>query len=445
MEISGVGLALDIGLPAMGDKCPYKTEKVYRPRRPERNPFYSVLFHYFERFAAEYEFRFEKHYGKWRSIIRSTVERFINCGVLKNGFARVRCPQCKNEYLLAFSCRRRGFCPSCSAKRSVLWREFVSSQVLADCPHSHIVFSIPKMFRILFLFHRKLLGELARCAWKAIVQYFEACAGKEVLPAGILSIATAGDFLNRNPHIHGLIACAVFRRDGSFEPVGLLQANIIRELFEANVFRLLVKKERIGKDLITRMRSWKHTGFQVYAGPKIIDKQDILRVGLYIIRPPVSASRLQLDPQNEALKYLATGRHPNDRCDSLFEAAGQLFDPIDWIAKLTSHIPEKGAQTIRYCGAYSNSHRGKLRKRQISAAAKAVCSPQPECEWVFQRRANWAALIRLVCEVDPLLCPNCHSKMDIVSVIKDGKVIDKILAHLQYKFDPLPLCIRPPL
>ncbi|MCI0615946.1 hypothetical protein L0244_23415, partial [bacterium] len=33
-----------------------------------------------------------------------------------------------------FSCRRRGFCPSCSAKRSVLWREFVSTQVLADCP-----------------------------------------------------------------------------------------------------------------------------------------------------------------------------------------------------------------------------------------------------------------------------------------------------------------------
>ncbi|MGH9856433.1 MAG: transposase zinc-binding domain-containing protein, partial [Acidobacteriota bacterium] len=40
--------------------------------------------------------------------------------------------------LLAFSCRRRGFCPSCSAKRSVIWREFVSSQVLADCPHSHV-------------------------------------------------------------------------------------------------------------------------------------------------------------------------------------------------------------------------------------------------------------------------------------------------------------------
>ena len=105
------------------------------------------------------------------------------------------------------------------------------------------------MFRILFLFHRKLLGQLAGCAWKAIQQYFEASASKDVLPAGILSIQTAGDFLNWNPHIHALIACAVFHPDGSFQPVPLLQSNIIQELFEANVFRLLVKEELIGKDL----------------------------------------------------------------------------------------------------------------------------------------------------------------------------------------------------
>jgi hypothetical protein len=82
---------------------------------------------------------------------------------------------------------------------------------------------------------------------------------------------------------------------------------------------------------------------------KIIDKQDILRVGLHMIRPRVSASRLQVDQENGSLRYLAKGAIPNQLCDSLFEVAGQLFDPIDWIAKVTSHIPEKGAQTIRYC------------------------------------------------------------------------------------------------
>ena len=55
------------------------------------------------------------------------------------------------------------------------------------------------------------------------------------------------------------------------------------------------------------------------------------------------------------------------------------------------------------------------------------------------------ALIRLIYESDPLLCPKCRTQMKIVSVIKDGEVIDKILAHLQYKFEPLPLAaVRPP-
>ena len=61
------------------------------------------------------------------------------------------------------------------------------------------------------------------------------------------------------------------------------------------------------------------------------------------------------------------------------------------------------------------------------------------------RRKSWAALIRLVYESDPLLCPKCGTQMKIVSVIKDGAVIDKILAHLQYKFEPLLLAgARPP-
>jgi len=48
----------------MGQECAHKAEKVYRPRRPEKTPFYSVLFHHFDRFVGEYDFRFQKQYGK---------------------------------------------------------------------------------------------------------------------------------------------------------------------------------------------------------------------------------------------------------------------------------------------------------------------------------------------------------------------------------------------
>jgi len=64
---------------------------------------------------------------------------------------------------------------------------------------------------------------------------------------------------------------------------------------------------------------------------------------------------------------------------------------------------------------------------------------QYKTEWVKLPRKPWAALIRLIYEADPLLYPKCRTQMKIVSVIKEGVVIDKILAHLQYKFEPLPL------
>jgi len=69
------------------------------------------------------------------------------------------------------------------------------------------------------------------------------------------------------------------------------------------------------------MRTWKHSGFHVYAGPTITQKEDAVRVGLYIVRAPASASRLQL-ADGGLLKYLAKAASPMDRCDALFEPNG---------------------------------------------------------------------------------------------------------------------------
>jgi len=53
---------------------------VYRPRHPERTVLYRVFFHYFDRFLAEYENRFEKEYGYLRPIIKEVVERNLDGG-----------------------------------------------------------------------------------------------------------------------------------------------------------------------------------------------------------------------------------------------------------------------------------------------------------------------------------------------------------------------------
>jgi ribosomal protein S27E len=147
---------------------------IYRPRHPERTVLYRVLFHYFDQFLAEYENRFEKEYGFFRPIIKEVVERYLDCGNPRCGFARIRCPDCGEERLLMFSCRSRGFCPSCHSKRLEEWGEWMREELLLDVPHRQVVFTVPKMLRIFFKYTRRLLGDLCQAASEALLKYFQA-------------------------------------------------------------------------------------------------------------------------------------------------------------------------------------------------------------------------------------------------------------------------------
>jgi hypothetical protein len=55
-----------------------------------------------------------------------------------------------------FSCRTRGFCPSCHAKRLEEWGEWMREELLLDVPHRQVVFTIPRMLRIFFKYNRRL-------------------------------------------------------------------------------------------------------------------------------------------------------------------------------------------------------------------------------------------------------------------------------------------------
>ena len=149
---------------------------VYRPRHPERTVLYRVLFHHFGRFLTEYEGRFEKECGFLRPVVKDVVERYLDCGNPRCGFARIRCPSCREERLVMFSCRTRGFCPSCHAKQLEEWGEWMRETLLLDVPHRQVVFTIPKRLRVFFKFNRRLLGDLCRCALRALTRYFEAAA-----------------------------------------------------------------------------------------------------------------------------------------------------------------------------------------------------------------------------------------------------------------------------
>ncbi|MCU0728193.1 MAG: transposase zinc-binding domain-containing protein, partial [Planctomycetes bacterium] len=135
---------------------------LYRPRYPERTPLWKLFDEHYLDFTRVHEERFEHEDGPLRTVVTETVTAFLDCGVLRAGFARVCCPECHAEYLLAFSCKGRGLCPSCQAKRAELFAEKLREEILAPLAHRHVVFTIPKALRKLFLRERALLDLLPR-------------------------------------------------------------------------------------------------------------------------------------------------------------------------------------------------------------------------------------------------------------------------------------------
>jgi hypothetical protein len=81
--------------------------KFYRPRDHEASPFFKVVRDRFDEFERVYPERFQQRYGYWRPVIRSSIDKFLKCGDLKEGFARVKCKDCGEEFFVAFSCRQR--------------------------------------------------------------------------------------------------------------------------------------------------------------------------------------------------------------------------------------------------------------------------------------------------------------------------------------------------
>jgi len=141
-------------------QCPPRTARGVRD-----SPLYWVAETHHETFMHVYDERYASDYGPWRAVIERARFGFLDCGIEERGFARVRCDTCRREFPVALSCKRGGYCPSCHAKRAVLWAEWLAAEALAPVPHHPWVHTIPEGLRLFFLYDRRQLGGLSRCGW----------------------------------------------------------------------------------------------------------------------------------------------------------------------------------------------------------------------------------------------------------------------------------------
>ena len=123
-------------------------------------------------------------------------------GLPEHGFGRACCPTCRKSYLVPFSCRTRSLCPSCEKKRSLLWAEWLQQEVLEPVAHRHVVLTMPRLLRPGFRRGRELLLDLGQCGAESVAEYLRRELGEEARPGIVVSIATAGDLVQLQPHLH---------------------------------------------------------------------------------------------------------------------------------------------------------------------------------------------------------------------------------------------------
>nr|WP_263867846.1 transposase zinc-binding domain-containing protein [Escherichia coli] len=94
--------------------------------------------------------------------VREAFDAYLRCGVLEHGFLRVVCEHCRAERLVAFSCKKRGFCPSCGARRMAESARHLVEEVFGPRPVRQWVLSFPYPLRFLFASKHVEATELPR-------------------------------------------------------------------------------------------------------------------------------------------------------------------------------------------------------------------------------------------------------------------------------------------
>jgi len=85
-------------------------------------------------------------------------------------------------------------------------------------------------------------------------------------------------------------------------------------------------------------------------------------VGKYMLRPILALERLTFLEAEGKVGY-RWGRD-GERQET------EVMDYLEFIARTTSHIPDKGQVTVRYYGLYANAHRGKVRKASLAPSPR---------------------------------------------------------------------------
>jgi hypothetical protein len=214
----------------------------YRRRRPEETVLYKVVR---ENLATFLEVADLRSGGKGLpAYVRQEFERYLDCGILANGFARVRCADCGHDEVVAFSCRGRGFCPSCMGRRMADTAAYLVDRVLPQVPIRQWVLSFPWQVRLHLARDSRLLTRAITVFMEEVFRHYERefiyaqedlepgkwrrrrslRSAQEVAGGAVTAVQRFGSSLNLNVHLHTLALDGVYWREPQTSKIRFFEA-----------------------------------------------------------------------------------------------------------------------------------------------------------------------------------------------------------------------------
>jgi hypothetical protein len=149
----------------------------------------------------------------------------------------------------------------------------------------------------------------------------------------------------------------------------------------------------------------------------------------YMGRPPLSSHRLQLAPDGKKLILIlkTSWRDGTSRI---------LLSPFELIERLVALIPAPRKNQVRYHGFL-----GPNAKARSELVLKPMEPPNQGTNTKILR-PNFAELMSKIFGIDILACPRCHSRMQVISFVRDRIAVRDILNSLKMSTAP-PEVYRP--
>lgn len=322
----------------------------------------------------------------------SKLNLIAHCRHGELGSNRATCRDCHAQQWFASSCGDR-HCPKCLGPRQAKWSQEVCGR-LPDCPHFHVVFTVPEEFHAFFAANYRLAADVMFAAAAETLAAFQRREWGAV-GASLAVLHTWGRALTLHPHLHLLVSAGgrrladgtwVAPRKGYLFPVRALskvfRGIMLRKLEELDAAREVAWPER--QDTLEARRDWRlrlaARGWNVFARPTLGNTRAVVRyLAAYTSRIAISNRRITaVDEQQETVSF-EWKDYRDGRTKEMTLPGGEF------IRRYSSHLVPAGFRRIRCYGLLAGRKGEALRipggpARAVGERDRAIRRPAcPRC------------------------------------------------------------------